>query len=108
MRNNTITSNGETGSPSAPAEHLVMVMLSIPAAPPANGRSAKVCREFSGLVTRPYCSMSNIAVVYGVDDAIQLQSPSSRASTRPVFADPAERDVQASGDLTGPLRQWRI
>jgi hypothetical protein len=78
-------------------------MLPVSAKPPANGQSEKVYREFSGLTTRQYYSMPNIAVMYGVGDAIELQSLSS-VSTRQVSVGPIERDV-TSDDLNGPSRK---
>jgi hypothetical protein len=125
MQNNTITSVGEIQSPSAPAEHRAMLPVlseprrefsSLTTRPyfsmpniavmysAANDRSENEYSEFSGLTKRQYCSMPNIAVVCGAGDAIELQSPSSRASTRPVSVDPAKRDV-ASGVSTGPPKK---
>jgi hypothetical protein len=63
----------------------------------ANGQSEKLYSEFSGLTTRQYLSMPNIAVMYGAGDAIQMQSP-SLISTRPVSVGPAERRLERSAD----------
>jgi hypothetical protein len=67
----------------------------------ANGQSEKVHSEFSGLTTRQYFSMPNIAVMYGAGDAIETQSPSS-VSTRPVVS---VGPAAASDDLIGPPKK---